>query len=273
MEKSLYLNESRGLEILRDGPSIWIRQEGKAGRRIPARLIGRVVIIGNLKLEAGAITLFTENDIPVTFMNMRGEETAVTIPYNHNLPRHYEEQKIFLETENNIQRVKNWIFAERRLLQLETMKRLSKGAAAVFTSKGFRESDYQRFIDAYIKGGQESWKIVNGVVSNLFREMIIGSLIEADLDPHMGVLHRRHNFGLVLDICHMMGAAEDLQSLQFLRLCKDKAYMLKSQQGQSVTKEGMKDIIHRFENRRKALYETLGRILDDLFELMREMRT
>lgn len=270
--KNLYLHESRGLEILRDGPSIWIRQEGRAGRRVPARLIGRVVIIGNLKLEAGAITLFTENDIPVTFMNMRGEETAVTLPYNHHLPRHYEEQKVFLETEENIQRFKSWLLAERRLIQLETIKRLSKTAAAVFTSKGFREADYQEFIGGHIKGGPESWKIVNGIVSNLFREMIIGDLIQADLDPHMGILHRRHNFGLALDICHIMGAAEDLQALQFLKLSKDRASMCKSLQGWAVTKDGMKDIIHRFENRKKALHEALGRILDDLFELMRELR-
>lgn len=270
--KNLYLNESRGLEILRDGPSIWIRQEGKAGRRIPARLIGRVVIIGNLKLEAGAITLFTENDIPVTFMNLRGEEVAVTLPYNHQLPRHYEEQKAFLETEKNIQQVKDWILAERRLIQLEIMNRLSKAAAAVFTSKGFRESDYQAFIGGHIKGGQESWKVVNGLVSNLFREMIIANLIQADLDPHMGILHRRHNFGLALDICHIMGAAEDLQAIQFLKLSKDRASMCKSPQGWAVTKEGMKEIIHRFENRKKALHETLGRILDGLFELMRELR-
>lgn len=270
--KNLYLHESRGLEILRDGPSIWIRQEGKAGRRIPVRLIGRVVIIGNLKLEAGAITLFTENDIPVTFMNMSGEEAAVTIPYNHHLPRHYEEQKVFLETEKNVQRVKGWILAERRLLQLDTLKRLSKGGGALYTSKGFRESDYQGFIGSHIKGGLESWKVVNGIVSNLFREMIVGGLIHADLDPHMGILHRRHNFGLALDICHIMGAAEDLQALQFLKLSKDKASMCRSPQGCVVTKDGMKDIIHRFENRKKALYEILGRILDDLFELMRELR-
>jgi CRISPR/Cas system-associated endonuclease Cas1 len=122
MGRTLYLNENKGLTVLRDGPSVWIKEDGKAGRRIPARLVGRVVVIGNLRLEAGVITLFTQNDIPVTFINRRGDELAVAMPYNHHLPRHYEEQKIFLDVDENIERFKGWLYARRKETQINVIR-------------------------------------------------------------------------------------------------------------------------------------------------------
>jgi CRISPR/Cas system-associated endonuclease Cas1 len=272
MDRTLYLNENKGLTVFRDGPSVWIKEDGKAGRRIPARLIGRVVIIGNLRLEAGVITLFTNNDIPVTFINHRGDAVAVAIPYNHHLPRHYEEQKIFLEAEGNIERYKSWLYARSKETQINVIRRISKGVAELFVTKGFREKDYQRFIERFKPSKDEQWKVVSGVTSNLFREMTIGCIVKADLDPHLGILYRRHNFSLALDICHILEAETDMQCIQFLKTAREKVYMVKDRIGWSVSNEGMRDVIHRFENRRKQLSETVEKLIDDIFELMRELR-
>lgn len=272
MDRTLYLNENKGLEVIRDGPSIWIKEDGKAGRRIPARLVGRVVVIGNLKLEAGVITLFTGNDIPVTFMNRRGEEVAVTIPYNHHLSRHHEGQRVFLETEENIQRFKMWLYSKRRDVQLGTVSRLSRSAASLFISRGFRERDYQEFIKRHKPQSEEQWKIVNEIISNLFSEMVIGSIMKSDLDPHTGIMHRRHNFGLALDIGYTIGPEADLQGIQFFKSVKENVSLIKGSEGWAVSKEGMKEIIHRFENRKKALHEMVEQAIDDLFALMRELR-
>lgn len=271
MDRTLYLNENKGLEVTRDGPSVWIKEDGKAGRRIPVRLVGRVVVIGNLRMDAGVITLFTENDIPVTFMNRKGKEVAVTIPYNHNLPRHYEEQRVLLDTEANENRVRAWIYSRRRGFHLSTVKRLSPVVAADFVSKGFREADYGDFIKKLRPRSEEQWVVVCGLIGNLFKEIIIGGLMKSDLDPHMGILYRRHNFGLALDICHIIGPEIDLHAVQFFRRNMDNNLMQKGNNGWIVSQEGMKDIIHRFENRRKALHEKIGTIIDDIFRLMREL--
>lgn len=272
MDRTLYLNENRELTVFRDGPSIWVKENGKAGRRIPSRLVSRVVIIGNLRLEAGVVTLFTNNDIPVTFINHRGDAVAVAIPYNHHLPRHYEEQKVFLEAEGNIDRYKSWLYARRKKTQINVIKRISKGVAELFAKEGFREKDYQRFIERFKPFRDEQWKVIYGIVNNLFREMIIGSILRADLDPHLGVLHRRHNFSLALDICQILEPEIEIQCIQFLRTDRGKGYMLKDRIGWSVSKEGIKEIIHRFENRRKQIHTTVERLIDDIFELMRELR-
>lgn len=272
MDRTLYLNEKEKLAVFRDGPSICVKESGKAGKRIPARFVGRAVIIGNIRLESGVITLFTDNGIPVTFLNRQGDAVAVAMPYNHQLSRHYEEQKIFLETKENVERFKGWLYSKRKEIQIKGVKGLSKWTAELFAMNGFRERDYQKFMEEYRHYKDERWKVVYGIVSNLFREMIIGCLYKSDLDPHIGVLHRRHNFGLALDICYVLEPEIDIQCIQFLRTADGTGQILKEQTGWLVSKDGIKNIIHRFENRRTRLQEKVEKLIDGIFELMRELR-
>ncbi|MFN3531862.1 MAG: CRISPR-associated endonuclease Cas1, partial [Candidatus Brocadia sp.] len=69
MDRTLYLNENTTLNVIRDGPSIVVKEGKKSGRRVPARMIQRVIITGNIKLETSLITLFTQNNVPVTFLD------------------------------------------------------------------------------------------------------------------------------------------------------------------------------------------------------------
>lgn len=214
MGRSLYLNDSlKGLTVLRDGPSIWIKHKFTAGWRIPARVIGRVIVIGNIRIDAGAITLFAENNIPVIFRNRTGEEIAVVIPYNHRLPTHYEEQKILLQSEKNILRYTDWAKTKRMTSQLKVLSRLFKNRAFGFYNE-IGEGNYQLILKN-LKPEEPKWLVITELITNLLRGLIIERLMKADLDPHTGVIHRRHNFGLALDICYIMGAEVDMQALQF----------------------------------------------------------
>lgn len=273
MGRTLYLNENRGLRVLRDGPSVWIKWMDRAGQRVPVRLISRVVIIGNVKLDSGTITLFTENNVPVIFMNFSGEELAVAIPYNHRLARHYEEQRVFIETKENSERYTNWANTKRMVIQVGMLRRLFNKKIAHKIRFGLGEGNYQELISQMKPPDEDKWMVVTGIVSNLFRGLIIEHLLRADLDPHLGVIHRRHNFGLALDICYIMGGESDTQGLQFFRCGKDKPYMERRGNGWAVTDTGMKNIIQRFENRREALTSMIEGIIDELFDLMRELRT
>ena len=272
MGRTLYLNENRGMTVFRDGPSIRVEEKTKAGRRIPVRLVGRVIVIGNVRLDSGAITLFTENDIPVTFMNRRSEETAVAMPYNHRLPTHYEEQKSLLDSEENIYRYKEWADAKRALLQLNMIRRFLPALAHKLEKSGFGEGNYQILLKNIRRVNNEQWLVVSGIVNNLLREMIIESVCKAGLDPHLGVIHRRHNFGLVLDICYTMGGESDLQSILFFKSYKDKKLIIREKGLWVVTNEGIRNIVHRFENKRKELRNKIENIIDELFELIRELR-
>jgi len=123
-----------------------------------------------------------------------------------------------------------------------------------------------------ISASEEQWLVVNGMVTNIFRNMIVEHVIKAELDPHVGIIHRRHNFGFALDICYILGGESDMQSVQFF-LSKRLKNLIKMEEGQwFVTDEGVKDIIHRFENKRQDVKKKIENIIDEFFELMREIR-
>lgn len=272
MDRTLYLSENRKVTVYRDGPSVWIAEKGKSGRRIPARLVSRVVIIGNVKLDAGVITLFTDNRVPVTLINQKGGSAAVVMPYIDRLPYYYERQRACLSSDERIRRFKDWIFSRRREQQLYAVFRLSKKVGSTFASKGFREKDYHHLLERFRPFEDSQWVVVLGAVRSLVRELIIACLVKSDLDPHLGAIYRRHNFGLALDICHVLEPEMELQSILFLRGAAAKGHIIKDKSGWSMTGEGIRDIAQRFENRRKQLQSLTERLLDDLFELMRELR-
>lgn len=273
MGRTLYINQTGKPVIFRDGPSIWVKEEGKAGRRIPARLVGRVIIIGNVKLDSGTITLFAENNTPITFMNNRTDETAVVLPYNHRLPDHYKEQKIFLETKEHIDHFEQWANSKRALLQLALLRRFLPRLMPRFETLGFGEGNYQEILRTLRKVSERKWVIVNSIITNVLRNIIVERLIDSGLDPHLGVIHRRHNFGLALDICYIMGGLSDLQTLQFFGSARERKLIQKDLDQWFITDEGMRNIVQRFENRRSAIELKIENILDELFVLMREMLT
>jgi CRISPR/Cas system-associated endonuclease Cas1 len=273
MEKALYINQTNKPVVMRDGPSVWVTEEGRAGRRIPVRLINRVVIIGNVRVDAGAIMLFSSSNIPITFLDSRAKETAVVIPYNHRLPKHYKEQKILLASEDNIRRYKKWVNSRRTLIQLNFVKRFLPGLFKILRHKGFGEGNYQEILKGIRRVSEDKWHVINNVVVEIFRNMIIERLIKADIDPHLGVIHRRHNFGLALDICYIMGGEIDIQSVQFFRSDKKRDMMVRKDNHWIITDKGIKNIVHRFENRYNENKRLLEEIIDELFELIREMST
>lgn len=272
MGRTLYLNESAGdLHVKRDGPSVWITARETAGRRVPARLLSRVVVMGNVKLDARAITLFAEHDIPVVFMDNRAEETAMAIPYNHRLPSHYEEQKVFLESDANASRYEQWALAKRAVLQADVLRRFDRSLSGQLAF-GIGEGNYQQVLSGLKPKSEDKWSVVTGIINSLFRGLIMEHVLKADLDPHTGVIHRRHNFGFVLDICYIVGAESDMQAVRFFRAAREAFLMERRHSIWNVTEPGMRDIIHRFENRRKRLSNLVGMVLDEVFELMREVR-
>jgi CRISPR/Cas system-associated endonuclease Cas1 len=269
MEKTLYLNENTTLSVIRDGPSIVVKEEGKSGKRVPARIIQRVVIIGNIKLETSLITLFTQNNVPVTFFDKKGNQVAVTLPYKQHLPGHYKAQRIFFESDYNSKRFMTFLRAYRQRVQIDVLKRLLKGRMPdSYVSVGLKEEDYQQVMDSIILPYRERFQYIRNTVSAVFTEMVTSKLISSDLDPHMGVMHRRRDFGLALDLCHILGPEMDIQSIQYFSGKKGPCHRTKKE----VSSEDIKAIVVRFENRKEALIFMTEHIIDGIFELIRELR-
>jgi hypothetical protein len=271
MDRTLYLNEKHGVEIRRDGPSLWIRERGKAGYRIPARHVGRVVIMGNIRMDAGVISLFTEEHIPVAFLSRQGKELAVCMPYNHYLPRHYEEQKLLFSSPEHTRLFRQWLLSVRRSNQLEALKQLSEEKARVYSRVGFRERDYDEIVRSLLFDGEPQWRAARTVVEGFLHETIIRALLRADLDPHLGVTNKRHNFALALEFSWALGGEIDLQTVNFLNTAHFHGPSWRSPDGFIILKDGLKALIEHFEKRKDAVHQLIERMIDDLFSLIRDI--
>jgi len=228
-ERTLYLNEKKGLTVRRDGPSLWIRERNSAGRRIPARFIDMVYIIGNIKMDAGVVTLFVEHNVPVSFMNSKGETLGVVMPYNYTLLNYSEDQKKLLKSEEYIERFRLWTLSMRREIQLFILRKVAFAKTTTFMSEGFKEYDYKEIIRSFMYRKEKEWEVVHQVNKNIFMEMIIKHLVDAKLDPHMGVLERRKNFGFALDFYNILSPEIDRLTIDFFTSLRWHDFILKTQ--------------------------------------------
>lgn len=268
MGRTLYLSEnSSGMVVLRDGPSVWIKSRENAGQRIPVRLISRAVVIGNVRLDAAVITLFTENDIPVIFMNQNANEIATAIPFNNTIYTRYKEQDFLLRNRDKSSSFKKWAEAKKMAIQADVVKRLYRPATF-----HINDSDYAEIISFLKPRDENQWIVVKGFINNLFKELATAELLRARLDPHLGIIHNRQSFGLVHDICHIMEAENDIQCLQFFKCSRIDPFIEKQAEKYRISSAGIKSIIHRFENRLFAVHAIVKNIVDKLHDLIRELR-
>lgn len=259
------------MTIQRDGPSLWIMMGNKAGRRVPARLISRVIITGNVKIDAGVITLFTESGKPVIFLNRKGEVLATAFGMINPNWRIKERQALLFTNRIYRSRVMNWINARRRNNQLRLLEHLSCKDLKLLKSKGLRERDFKRIIASYLPEDENIVRVVTGTITGLIHELAADCLLASELDPHLGVIHRRYNLGLVRDLSYIMETEAIRQAIRFFRM-KKWDYYLESAQGEWLLNAGgMRSIAMRFENQRSEIEEMINSLIDDIFQLMREL--
>jgi len=263
MKKPLYLIEKRNkITVHSDGPSLLVTSRNKAPMRIPVRTIDKVVIIGNVRIDANSIILCAENKIPVLFIATDKTEKALVLPYNHKLPNHYREQRLILQSEETKKRYKKWILTRRNMMQVQILRELFKG----FSLTGdIGEGNYKFLINSFIKS-QSNWKIIKDIVENFLRGVIVGRIIQAGLDYHLGIIHRRVNFGLLLDLSMIFEPEADFQTIKFFQSSK-----LEIENGE-LTEVGIKQIIDRFESRREKFTKIVETVIDELFEIIKDIR-
>lgn len=270
-ERTLYLNEKRGLIVRRDGPSLWIKEKGRAGRRVPARLINMVFVFGNIKIDTGVITLFTENNTPVSFMNIRGEPLGIALPGRTSYSFYVERQRIIFESDQIRERYKTWLTAMRRKLQIRTLKYLSCPLVTEYMRTGFRERDYHTCIEKMRQGNQHRWRAAQTIVGNICAEMIIKKIIDTGLDPHRGAHTKEAHFGFAHDLCSVMLPSVDFLLLKFLESSDVSHFMVDTENNCMLSKEGIKWLVHEFETHKKMFYSTLNKIIVSFFEFLREI--
>lgn len=271
MERTIYLNESENLIVKADGPSLWIKESGKAGRRVPVRLIGKAVIKGNVALESGVITLLVENGVPVCFISSGGGVSAV-LAMKTEYPALREIVQRFSRSEEGKKQVEQWMCSSRKNLQRSVLKKLLPGEASLINSKGMKESHFKTCI-ARMCSHIDSKAMIAGVdsaIEGIFSVMVTKKIIDIEIDPHPGFIHRYDNFGLVKDFLYIIEAEKDRQLVSFFKGNSYADFFGKRDGQPFLNSAGMKNIALRFENSKKNTINIVEMFFDGFFSLIRE---
>jgi len=269
MGRTLYLFENDGVTATLDGPSLWIEKPMKAGQRIPLRLISRVFLVGDIKISSAAVLALAEHNIPLIIADKFGKDRTALLPYNHRLPKYYKEQRVILENNSNIKRYMDWVETYRNFFQIKIIKKF-------MPLKGIKndigEGDYKVLLRKLMPKDLAYWFPVKNTICYLMRGLIIQSLVKAKLDLHVGGYFRRANFGFVMDISYILEAKADEQAIMFFKQNNIQPFFQKEGREVELTKKGHKNIVHRFENKRVMLEGEINKIIDDFFNLIRELQ-
>jgi len=277
MGRTVYLLENEQTMVTIEGPSILVAKPFQAPQRIPLRLISQVYIIGKIKLSSDFILVLAANNIPLLIAENSCCERAVTLPFNHKLPKFFKEQRIILENQTNLNKYINWVKAYRCYFQLQTINRFLPRHLRQKNDIG--EGDYQIYLKDLLPKKRAFLSPVKKTVRFLIRGLLIENIRKAGLDVHVGAYFRRMNFGFILDLGYLLEAKEDEQVILFF---KQKNYrdffesisdQIKNRVSYQLTKEGKKNIVHRFENIKPKLNDQINKVIDDFFYLIREMQS
>ena len=270
MERTLYINESHRLSIKRDGPSLWIEDHLKRGRRIPARLLDQVIIKGGVTIDSGVFELLSDYGVPVTFLNKKGEIVA-TIVSAHTGSHLKEEVYRFSRIARNRERVITWLEANNINFKTSLLRRLVPESINSIYYYGPRKTDYEEYLHTVLSNFNRSViSMVRAAITSLIHEFVLTRVLAAGLSPHTGFVHRWDEFGFVKDICFVLEAERDRQLIQCLKNLKEKPVdSIVDRQGLSV--DTMKDIIIRFENHKKRLKAIVDGLLEDFVRMVRSV--
>lgn len=249
MERTLYLNESPGLRVRRDGPSLWIERRQTAGQRVPVRLIRRVLIAGNVALDTESLTVFAERGVPITLLNRAGEPVAVVLASAAGLFARRGRQAAALEDSRQRDRLCAWLRAWERGRRLVLASRLDPVTAARWRREGLRSAEYDTWVmqQARMRGASLRRR---GFFRAALQTLALEAISEAGWDPHLGLLHRAQPLGFVRDCVAALQADADLVWLDSGGAAGDDVGALPQA------------LAEHFESRRPRLAMLLRRLLD-----------
>lgn len=271
MERTLYINESHRLSIKRDGPSLWIEDHLKRGRRVPARLLDQVIIKGGVTMDSAIFELLSEYRVPVTFLNRKGEIVATIV--SAHIHSHLEEEIYrFSRIARNRERVVTWLEAKNINFKTSLLRRLVPESISSIYYYGPRRMAYEEYLCTVLSGfDKEVICTVRAAITSLIHEFVLARVLAAGLSPHTGFIHRWDEFGFVKDICFVLEAERDKELIQFLKNLERKTPS-PVVDAEGLSPDAMRDIIVRFENHKKRLRTKVDGLLEEFVHMVREAR-
>ncbi len=258
-KRTLYLvDKGNGLLMRRDGPSVLIERRNKAPVRIPVNYVDKVIILGNIELDSFSLTLFSSQRIPVLIIN-RDREFSLILPPNKDFPDHSREQKRLLSSSALIDKYRSMLLRKR-------FEEERKVIRILFDKISINLQDRYPTIINKIKPSEFLWNKVKDITSSLIQINIIERIISAKLNPHLGIINKACNYGLVYDIYHIFEPEADLQTAKFFCLAKLKNDFADNPQ---ISHDILEIIINNFEKRQAEISNSVDMVINEILEIMR----
>ncbi len=272
MGRTIYLNENRNIFVKTDGPSLWIKEKDRAGRRVPVRLINQMIITGNVRIESGVIAMLVERGVPITFLNKKSGMRASVIEDDPTYTVLKEKVERLRMSSGGQTRVKNWLQARRKTFQRRLLVNINKSFGIFIEKRGFKEEYYQQCLKGLLGDMPtiKHIKAVQNVIDALFHELVLKKILDMELDPHISFLHKIQNFAFVKDLRYAVEAERDRQVLQFFKKREFFVFFEKRKGLYTINSAGMKNIIIRFENQKERVLKVIDLLLMDFFSILRE---
>jgi hypothetical protein len=198
MEKTLYLAEKQTLRIRCDGPSLWVQQANSAGQRVPARLVRRAIVVGNVTLDSGSLTLPAQRGVPIALLDRRGEPLAMVLGLQDGTRQRRTRQAALSENRDKCERIAAWLDAWERGRQLRLVKSLDPNRARLWRRTGYRQSDYEDWL--LTKARMRNCRARDRTfLTGALQELIAAEIIAQGWNVHAGVRERGTPLALVKD--------------------------------------------------------------------------
>ena len=185
-----------------------VTEPGKAPRRVPARLIGRVVIVGNVPMESAVVTLFVQQGTPVIFFDRRDLRPAITLLCEERGPQRRSRQHLLFRRPPTSERIRLWLRSKRRLSVVRVLKRLSRRLAKRFEREGLREEDYDALLRT-LRRSNPRWQVLVGVLRGMMLSSLFRCCNGRGLIPTAGSSIRRR----ILDWALTSASSWNLRSI------------------------------------------------------------
>lgn len=198
MEKTLYLSEKEALRIRCDGPSLWIEQTNRAGQRVPARLVRRAIVVGNVALDSASLTLLAQRGVPVALLDRRGEPLAMVIGLHDGTRQRRTRQAALSEDRAKCEHIKAWLDAWERGRQLRVIRSLDPNRARQWRRTGYRQTDYEDWLlkEARMRNCHARHRTF---LTGALHELIAAEIMAQGWNVHAGVREPGSPLGLVKD--------------------------------------------------------------------------
>lgn len=261
MKRTLYLTDRKRINIRLDGPSLLITSPETAERRIPLKILGRVVVFGSIMLDSEILTSLSSNNIPMLFISKKEKIFTISMNAYHAMTRGPVNLNKISKDKRKVIEFFEWLKSKKTFLEFQVLKGLCRSHITA-------NANYKEIISFFMPDDRESWDTVKGIVRILSWSLIIEELLGKGLNPHHGIIHNRGAFGLVRDYAYIIRPEIDLQCLKFFRSDTLESLIESSRRYPHLEARCIGNIINRFENRQYIIKRLIHDINDKLFELL-----